>query len=189
MACDLTLGRKEPCKDSVGGIQTVYFISWTDIDSVTITYDATDTDMIDQIVASADSVNAYKYELKGSSSLDQAVTSSRENGTTYFEQTLTLSLKKLTKEDHKELKLLTYNRPLAVVEDRNNNLFLCGLDHGMDVNGGNIATGTALGDFSGYNLTLVGMEQVPANFCVVAGADGDAKMANLGLTVVQGTNS
>lgn len=170
---------------------TAYFISYTDFDSVTITYDATDTDVIDQIVASADSVNAYKYELKGSSSLEQVPNSSRENGTTYFEQTLSLSLKKLTKEDHKELKLLTYDRPLVVVEDRNNNLFLCGLDHGLDVNGGSIATGTAFGDFSGYSLTLVGEEQVPANFCIPAsgGADGDAKLANLGLTVVAGTNS
>ena len=25
MACDLTLGRKEPCKDVVGGIKNVYF--------------------------------------------------------------------------------------------------------------------------------------------------------------------
>ena len=168
---------------------TAYFIAWADIDSVTITYDATDTDMIDQIVASADSVNAYKYELKGGSSLEQTVTSSRENGTTFYEQALSVSLKKLTKEDHKELKLLTYGRPLVIVEDKNNNLFLCGLDHGMDVNGGTIATGTALGDFPGYTLTLSGEEQLPANFCVIAGADGDAKVTALGLTVVQGTNT
>ena len=39
-------------------------------------------------------LTAFKYELKGNSSFEQAITSSRENGTTFFEQTLTLTLKK-----------------------------------------------------------------------------------------------
>ena len=28
MACDLTLGRKEPCKDVVGGLKNVYFVDF-----------------------------------------------------------------------------------------------------------------------------------------------------------------
>ena len=28
MACDITLGRTEPCKDSVGGIKAVYFVDF-----------------------------------------------------------------------------------------------------------------------------------------------------------------
>ena len=28
MACDLSLGRKEPCKDVVGGIKNVYFVDF-----------------------------------------------------------------------------------------------------------------------------------------------------------------
>ena len=34
----------------------------------------------------------------------------------------------------------------------------------MDVNGGTIVTGAAMGDMSGYTLTLQGMEKKPANF-------------------------
>ena len=34
----------------------------------------------------------------------------------------------------------------------------------MDVTGGTIVTGGAMGDLSGYTLTLTGMEKVPANF-------------------------
>ena len=29
MACNLTLGRNEPCKDSVGGIASVFFLNYT----------------------------------------------------------------------------------------------------------------------------------------------------------------
>lgn len=185
MACDLTKGRSEPCKDVVGGINAIYLINYSDYASLTFTYDATDTDVIDQIVASADTVSAFKYDLKGANSLEQTVNSSRENGTTYWEQTLSVTLKKLTKEDHKELKLLCYNRPLVIVEDYNGNLFLCGLEHGMDVTGGTVATGAAMGDLSGYTLTLTGNEKIPANFCIpTTGSTVAAKLTALGLSVV-----
>ena len=39
MACDLSLGRKEPCKDVVGGIKNVYFTDFGDFGTVTLTDD------------------------------------------------------------------------------------------------------------------------------------------------------
>ena len=134
--------------------------------------------------------SAYKYELKGNSSFEQAVNSSRENGTTFFEQTLNLTLKKLSKEDHKEIKLLAYGHPHVAVEDYNGNVFLMGLENGADVSGGTIVTGAAMGDLSGYTLTLAGMEVKPANF--VSGptaADPFAGMTSATVTIVEGTNS
>lgn len=157
MACDLTKGRIEPCKDVVGGIKAVYFIDYGDI---TIAYDATNTDVIDDLGA----VTAYKYELKGNSSFEQTINASRENGTTFFEQTLNLTLKKLSAADHKEIKLLAYGRPHVVVADYNGNAFLMGAEHGADCSGGTIVTGAAMGDLSGYTLTFTGQEQLPANF-------------------------
>mgnify|MGYP003109197807 FL=1 len=182
MACDLTKGRKEPCKDSVGGIKAVFFADFGDI---TITYDGTDTDVIDDLGA----VTVFKYELKGNSSFEQTITSSRENGTTFFEQALNLTLKKLTVQDHKELKLMSYGRPHIVVQDYNGNAFLMGAEHGCDVTGGTIVTGAAMGDLSGYTLTFSAMEQVPANF--LEGATEADPFAGLTgtVTVTQGTNS
>ena len=55
------------------------------------------------------------------------ITSSRENGTTFFEQTLNLTLHKLTKEDNKELKLIAFGRPHVAVEDYNGNCILMGI--------------------------------------------------------------
>ena len=63
MACDnLTLGRIEPCKDSVGGIKNIYFVNYGDLTPV---YDATDTDVIDSI---GSGVSAYKYEVRSTAS-------------------------------------------------------------------------------------------------------------------------
>lgn len=159
MACDLTTGRSVPCKDVVGGIKAVYFINYGELGA--ITYDATNTDAIDSFGGTPD---AYEYDVKGNSSFEQAVTSSRENGTTFFEQTLNLTFTKLDKATHKQLKLMAYGRPHVIVEDYNANLFTMGLLHGAEVTGGTIVTGGAMGDLSGYTLTLSAQEQVPANF-------------------------
>ena len=175
MACDLSLGRIEPCKDSVGGLKAVYFVNFGDMTGVT--YNGTNTDVIDEVSGTP---TAYKYDLRGTNSLDQTITSSRENGTTFFDQSLKLTLKKLTPVMHKEIKLLAYGRPQVIVEDNNGNLFLCGLDYGMEVTGGTIVTGAAMADLSGYTLELKGMEKVPANFL------GD-DLASVGFTVVLGS--
>ena len=175
MACDISLGRLEPCKDAVGGLNAVYFVNFGD--ATGYTYNGTNTDVIDEV---AGTPSAYKYELKGGSSYTETITSSRENGTTFFEQKLSLTLKKLTITQHKQIKLLSYGRPQVIVEDNNGNFFYCGLEHGMDVTGGTIVTGAAMGDLSGYTLELTGMERVPANFI------GDT-LAGAGFTIVSGT--
>ena len=184
MACDLSLGRKEPCKDVVGGIRAVYFTDFGDLGTVT------ETD--DEITDLSGTFTAFKYEVKGNSSFEQNITSSRENGTTFFEQTLNLTLHKLTKEDNKELKLMAYGRPHVIVEDYNKNLFVMGLENGADVSGGTIVTGAAMGDLSGYTLTLTGMEKLPANFLHKTSATEtiDTTLSGVGIsTITPGSNS
>lgn len=182
MACDLTRGRKEPCKDVVGGLRAVYFTDFGDLGTVTQT--------ADEITDMSGTFTAYKYDLKGNSTFEQTVTASRENGTVFFEQTLNLTLKKLSKEDNAEIKLLAYNRPHVAVEDYNGNVMVMGLEHGADVSGGTIVTGGAMGDLSGYTLTFTGQELKPANFVAnPTAADPYAGMSSATVTVTVGTNS
>jgi len=160
MACLLANGRAEVCKDVVGGLKNIYFVNYG-IDAADITYDATDTDMIDAITGIT---SLYKFELKGTNSFEQTITSSRENGTTFVEQTLAIQLKKQDAATTKNVKLLAYGRPHIVVENNAGQYFLAGLERGMDVTTGTVSNGTALGDFNGYSLTFVGQEKIPANF-------------------------
>jgi len=173
---DITAGRLEVDKNSVGGLIAVYFVNNGDMTGVD--YNAINTDVIETVTGTP---SAFKYELKGANSLDQTIVSSRENGTTFYEQNLKLQLKKLTQKDHKELKLLTYGMPKVIVEDNNNNFFLCGLKRGMEVTGGTIVTGTNLGDLSGYTLELKGEEPIAANFI------DSTTLSGAGFTVVVGT--
>jgi hypothetical protein len=181
MACDITLGRTEPCKDSVGGINAVYFVNFGDITS--ITYDAAETDVISAVGGSP---SAYKYEVRGNSTYTENIQSSRENGTTAFEQVLELTLKKLTKEDHNTIKLLSFGRPNILIEDNNGNVFLAGAEYGADVTGGTVVTGGAMADMSGYTLSFTGMEKAPANFINVAvvGNTAAENIAAAGFTIV-----
>ena len=174
MSCNLSLFRTEPCKDSVGGLTKIWFVNYDDDLYGNLTFDATNTDAIESVSGTP---SAYEYDIKGNSSFTQNIQSSRENGTTVFEQVLELTLHKLSIADHKELKLLSFGRPHVIIEDNNGNYFLAGAKHGMDVSGGTIVTGGAMGDLSGYTLTLTGMEQVPANFM-------ESDPATVGFTVV-----
>jgi|TARA_B110000908_G_scaffold168433_1_gene223334 hypothetical protein len=175
MACEnLSLGRLKPCKDSVGGLKAVYFINYGELGP--ITFDSSDTDVIDSI---GTGVSCYKYDVHFSSSLTQNIQASMENGTVAFEQVVELSMPRLSKEDNKEIKLISYGHPHIVVEDQNGSFFLAGTVNGMEVTGGTIVTGTAMGDMSGYTLTLTGMERTPANFLA-------SDLATAGGTVVLG---
>jgi hypothetical protein len=157
MSCDLANGRLEVCKDAVGGIETVYFINYGDFNpEVDVTYTAgTDT-----IATIANVTSLYKYELKGTNSFEQVVTSSRENGTTFVEQTLTMTLKKQDATTHKSVKLLSYGRPQIVVRNRNNQFFLMGLEQEtLLANLLNCSTEAALtgsaGDVFGATTTII----------------------------------
>jgi hypothetical protein len=48
----------------------------------------------DEITDISGTFTAYVYEVKGNSSFEQAFNSSRENGTTFFTQTLNITLTK-----------------------------------------------------------------------------------------------
>ena len=67
---------------------------------------------------------------------------------------------------------------------------MMGLENGADASAGTISTGTAMGDLSGYTMTLVANEKLPANFMSGAtDADPFAGMSTGNPTIVVGTNS
>ncbi len=160
MSCNLTSGRNEPCKDSVGGIASVFFLNYTN--AFSSSFAAIESGS--QIAQLPAGLTVFQYDLKGNSSYTETVNSSRDNGTTFFSQELTLNLKKLTNEMTTQLKLLSYGRPQIFVHTMAGDTLLVGLEEGADVTGGTIQTGAALGDLYGYSLTFTGQEQFPAPF-------------------------
>lgn len=181
MACNISLGRNEPCKDSIAGLQAVYFLNYT---TASFTLNAND-----EVTAFPSGSTVYKYELKGANGYVETVNTSRDNGTTFFNQELSITLKKLEATMTKEFKLLAYGRPQIIVSTRNGESLLVGKDQGADMTAGTIVTGQAYGDLAGYTAVFTGQEKLPANF--ISGstvANPFAGVANAP-TVVYGTNS
>ena len=131
----------------------------------------------DELTNCSGTFTAFQYDVKGANSLSSTFNVSRENGTTFFSQELSLTLTKLSKEDNKQLKLIAYGRPHIFVEDYNGSVWLVGAEHGCEVTGGTAVTGTAMGDLSGYTLTLTASETTLPNF--VAGATAANPFAGL----------
>jgi len=171
MAFTLTTGRKVPCKSAVGGLKTVYFADYGTLGAATISGG--------EVTALAGSPALFQFDIKGNSSLETAINSSRENGTTFYETTLNLTLTFLEKATQEELKLIAHARPHVFVEDYNSNYFVIGLEHGAEVTGGSIVSGAAMGDLSGFTLTLVAQETAPPYFITGSVVTGDASATQI----------
>ena len=169
MACNLTKGLAVDCKDQIGGLKRIFFVkSYCSDIRANATFDSTDTNVMDTAgfanwdVQSGGAVTVFQYDLRPNlSSMTVNINSDPATGTTFFEQTLSLSLQKLSVAQTNELKLISYNRSQIFVLDNNDNVFLLGMDNGCDISGGTAVTGAAKGDMSGYTLELRAEEKDP----------------------------
>jgi len=163
MACFLNSGRRKPCKDSVGGTRKIYFANYGTIGDITYDVDGESILSINENSPNANMV-LYVYDIKGNADLVQNITTSKANGTTIFEQVLSVTFTKLTKGDNEELKSMVHASPYAFVEDFRGNVVLVGLENGLDVTEGNSSTGRDMEDLNGYTMTLTSKETCFANF-------------------------
>ena len=149
MACALTSGYSLSCRDSAGGIKSVYLIEFDNVSGVT------ESGGTASAIAKANNGKFYKYNLqRGTSNFEEAYNDSAENGTSFHVQTLSIILNKMQASTSEEIKLLAQNRLIAVVEDRNSKYWLLGKENGLERSGGRAGSGTAMGDRNGYELTF-----------------------------------
>ena len=160
MPCLINSGRKLPCKAAFGGIKSVYLMPFGNITSVTI-----DPTTCEGTISYVDeTIDWYKYEVKGASSLDSTITSSRDAGTTFYTQTLNLTLTYLDACTQEQVQKIAQARPNLLVEDYYGNVFLVGKENGCELTSGQIQTGTAPGDLSGFTMVMEAMEETAPQF-------------------------
>ena len=164
MACVLTKGRNVPCKSGVGGLKSVYFTDFGDLGAITIAGF--------EITAIAGSPTLYQFDLKGNSTFETTVTSSRENGTTFYESTLTLNFTFQDRDTQEEIRLLSIARPHIWVEAYSglagSSYYLMGKVNGCELTTGTFSNGAAMGDLNGYSLTFTAQEMAAPDFTVEA---------------------
>lgn len=152
MSCEIAGGRKIACKEGAAGLISVYFLN----QGFEVTFDGTEISDIQK--AGGGAVDAYKYELDNvGNTYDETLEASRDNGTMYYNQVLTLALQTLQDADLEEFNNLAKGRPACIVHYRNGKARLTGISRGIDTSGGNNSGGD-LGDFQGSNLTMTAKE-------------------------------
>ena len=156
MSCALTTGYALGCRDSVGGIKTIYVQGWNATGTVNTNGSGTVTGF------TGFSSGFYEYDLtKATSSLTETLNASIENGSIYYTPEVTFTINKLQVAVRNELRLLARNRLLVIVQDNNNRYWVLGAANGLEATAGTAGSGTAFGDRSGYEMTLTGMEPDP----------------------------
>lgn len=150
MACALTAGYSLSCRDSAGGIKSVYLIEFDNVSGIIESGGTVTT------ISKANNGRFWKYNLqRATGNWEEAYNDSAENGTSFHVQTLSIILNKMQAATSAEIKLLAQNRLIAVVEDRNAKYWLLGEENGLQRTGGRAGSGTAFGDRNGYELTFI----------------------------------
>ena len=157
MPCALTQGYSINCRDSAGGIKSVYFIEFDNVSGFTESAGTVTA------IAKANNARFWKYNLqRATGNWEEAYNDSAENGTSFNVQTLSIVLNKMQAATSQEIKLLAQNRLIAVVEDKTGKYWMLGDEHGLMRSGGKAGSGTAMGDRNGYELTFTTDNADPA---------------------------
>jgi hypothetical protein len=155
MSCALTTGFTLDCRQSNGGIEAVYFTELANKNTTTFV----SASGIITTFALLNSTKFFKYELrKKTGQLEQNIQVNNENGTVFYEQSLTIKLDKLEVNKRNEILLLAQNNLMVIVKDNNGTYWLMGETRGALLSAGKGSTGTAFGDMSGFELTFMAEE-------------------------------
>ena len=106
MACLLTTGRKLNNKNRVGGLKAVYFADYGTLGAI--------TEVAGEITVLAGTPDWFVYDLKGNSSVETTINSSRETGSTSYTQTLSLTLPVLDKATQEEIAPAQFVLPTVI---------------------------------------------------------------------------
>jgi len=111
--CDITSGFTLGCRDNSGGIKNLYILSGS-IDTVG---DASEG-LINSLSGSGE---FFKFELfRQTSDFTEAISSTPENGTVFYEQTVNATFFKLQSSTRNQVRVLAKNPDLKIIVETNN---------------------------------------------------------------------
>lgn len=153
MSCNMTSGYNDrTCTNGKGGIKSVLLFPLGNASGVTITNN--------EITAITVSGEVFYYKLKSNlSSYTAPVQVNKDNGTLWYNQSLSMILASDTKELRSEIHLLAQNEVICFVEKANGTWVALGLEEGLQVADANEYTsGVLKSDRQGHVIVLNGME-------------------------------
>ncbi len=157
MACQIINGYEIDCRDAVGGIKELYIAEYANVASYT------ETSGVCSAITMVSGKKFYTFQMeKENAELIETQTGSVENGTNFWQQDLTFTMKKLSAAKRNSVKVLSQVRLVVVAKLHDDSLWIVGRHNGLDMVGTNTAkSGKAMGDMNGYEIALMGKEQNP----------------------------
>ena len=162
MSCDLTSGRLlDECLVGRAGIKTLFYAPLADYEALTSV-----TESGGEITSlGAVAISIYRFEMADNvGSFEQAVNASQENGMSFVQQNLTLTLFNILPADLADLNNLKVGRWVIWTLDFQGKIRMFGRYNGCTANGGSETSGTAAGDKKGLDMTFVAEENDYAVF-------------------------
>lgn len=143
------------CTNGKGGIKSVIIFPISKIINSAV--------VSNQITTLTVSGETFRYKLKSNlSSYTAPIKVNKDNGTLFYEESLSMILASDTKELRAQLHLLAQNLVVALVENADGSIVALGFGEGLQVADANEYTsGVTKGDRKGHVIVLNGMENEP----------------------------
>ncbi len=147
------IGRKEGCKDNLGGVSHVYFMDFKKYPKyqISLNYEKT------QLLAFPITI-IYEAEIRTSSNFDQQLSEGA------YDQSIEITFKKDSLSTLNELRTLAKKELRLIVKDSLGRFQMMGLFNGVRVSGYNRTTGGAKADFNGYTVNFEAREELISPF-------------------------
>jgi hypothetical protein len=168
MSCAIVSGYSITCRESVGGIETIYLIENDYL------YDASGNSLVTTASGVVTALNKksgkkfWKFEVpRATSTANNGITSSIENGTFFFTHQIIFPINSRSADVRNIVTTLAKNR-LTFVTKEGDDFRMYGKEFGLQLETAESGSGTQLNDRNGYLLTFSSQERedfliVPSN--------------------------
>lgn len=159
MACEITSGYSIECRDSVGGVETIWLIEnsnlyFNGVSTVT---------SVDGTITALDKVAGtkfWKFEIpRATASTSNGITSSQENGTFFYTHQVVFPINQRDASVRNIVTTLAKNRCTFVTKEGDGKYRMFGKEFGLTLDNTEGGSGTALADRNGYMLTFSSQER------------------------------
>jgi hypothetical protein len=160
MACDLTNGRLlDDCLVGRAGIKTLFFAKLNDVRAATL------TEAGGEVTDITGTFSIHRFEMADNvGSFEQAVNASQENGTSFVQQNISLTLFNILPADLADLNNLKIGRWVIWTLDFAGKMRMFGKNNGCTASGGSETSGAGAGDKKGLDMSFVAEENDYAPF-------------------------
>ena len=153
MPCAISSGYTIDCRESVGGVQTIWVLDKSQITSIVDTSGTLTT------LTLPSGVTFYKIEVpRGTAFATNAITASAENGTFFYTHEVSFPINSRSATVRNLINVLAKNKCVFILLEGDNQYRMYGAKFGLFMNSAEAGSGTGLADRNGYMVKFSSQE-------------------------------